>query len=310
MIKKIIFYSLLFVFTLFAYRCFLYEGLRKNKLGIFAKYNDLFLNRGNAHQVLFLGSSRAEMHFHPKIFDSITGLNSYNMGISGASLKLSYGLLKTYCHQHTKPKYLILSIDYFALDNDSDRINDFPRFFPYLSNSYLLNELKKLDARFSHFYYNPFASIPYTQINYLSTSLHGWFGIYGRYDTLMYKGFQTSEHSEFRKLSIEKIKTSVITIKNRTYLDSIINFSKKNNIKLLLVTTPFYGGTSKFIINSNRLSKQLKDIAFVQHVSFFNYSDSAVFKNPKYFKDVYHLNLEGAMIFSKMISSKFMATFN
>jgi hypothetical protein len=58
---------------------------KKTNKGVFNKYNELFLKQGNTYDVLFLGSSRAEMHFNPKVFDEITGLNSYNMGMSGAS---------------------------------------------------------------------------------------------------------------------------------------------------------------------------------------------------------------------------------
>ena len=38
------------------------------------------------------------MYFHPKVFDEITNLNSYNMEFSFP--KISLALLKTYCQQH------------------------------------------------------------------------------------------------------------------------------------------------------------------------------------------------------------------
>jgi len=187
LIKKIITYLTACICILFVYRSFLYFVIRKNKQGIFSKYNDVFLKEGNTYDVLFLGSSRAEMHFEPQIFDSITKLNSYNLGISGASVKLNFIVLKTYCHQHQKPKHIILNLDYFSLKSDSDMLNDFPRYFPYLNNDYLRAELNAVDDRFTSFYYNPFHSLPYTQIDFLSASLHGWLNISGKYDTLMCK---------------------------------------------------------------------------------------------------------------------------
>jgi hypothetical protein len=294
-----------FICLLFVYRAFLYTGITKNKQGIFNKYNELFLNKGNTYDVLFLGSSRAEMHYNPKVFDEITGLNSYNMGISGASPKISLALLKTYCNQHQKPKYIIFNIDYFSLQNDTDRLNDFPRYFPYLSNNHLRNELNKLDNRFNSFYYNPLHSLPYTQINYLSSALHGWLDISGKYDTLMYKGYQTSELKELNTKDEPKPIHSFISIKNRQYIDSLIQFSSSNNIKLMVVTSPVFGCGNKNVLNKSALTNQLKNIAFVNHILYFDYTDSSEYQNPHLFADYFHLNRLGALKFSQSISFAF-----
>lgn len=290
---------------LFVYRIFLYKGIRKNKSGIYNKYNELFLKEGNTYDVLFIGSSRAEMHYDPKIFDSITGLNSYNMGISGASPKISLALLKTYCLQHQKPKYIVCNTDYFSLQNDTDRLNDFPRYFPYLKNKNLRKELQKMDNRFNSFHYNPLHSLPYTQIDYLSASLHGWLGIPGKYDTLMYKGFQTSFTNQFNDSDTQKPKYSFISIKNRKYIDSLILFTKENNIHLTFVTSPAYGGGERYVFNKTELVNQLKNISFINHIPYLNYTDSLVYRNPMLYADFLHLNRQGASIFSKSISSAF-----
>ena len=305
MIRKVVTYIFIFICLLFVYRLILYRGITKNQSGIYNKYNELFLKRGNTYDVLFLGSSRAEMHYHPKIFDSITGLKSYNMGISGASPKISLALLKTYCLQHQKPKYIICNLDYFSLHNDTDRLNDFPRYFPYLKNKNLRKELQKMDNRFNSFYYNPLHSIPYTQIEYLSASLHGWLGIVGKYDTLMYKGFQTSITNKFNDSDSQKATFSFISIKNRKYIDSLIVFAKVNNIRLMLVTSPVYGGGERYIMNKTGLVNQLKNISLIHQIPYFNYTDSVAYRNPLLYADHLHLNRQGACQFSKSISLAF-----
>lgn len=283
----------------------LYEGIRKNRSGIFNKYHDLFLKHNHAYDVLFLGSSRAEMHFNPKIFDSITGLKSYNTGISGASPKISLALLKIYCHQHHKPKFIVLNIDYFSLQNDTDRLNDFPRYFPYLNNINLRNELQQIDHRFLSFYYNPLHSLPYTQIDYLSASLHGWLNIPGKYDSLMYKGFQTSSIQTFKHDDKPVVKHGFISIKNRKYIDSIILFTKANDIQMIVITSPVYGGGDKNVLNKTKLVSQLKNIAYLHHIPYLNYTDSFIYRNPLLYTDILHLNRQGARIFSKSISLAF-----
>ncbi len=305
MIKKIIIYIIAFFCLLFVYRAFLYTGIRKNKAGIFNKYNELFLKEGNTYDVLFLGSSRAEMHFNPKVFDSITGLNSYNMGISGASPKISLALLKTYCQQHQKPKFIIFNIDYFWLQNDTDRLNDFPRYFPYLGNTSLRNELSKLDNRFNSFYYNPLHSLPYSQIDYLSASLHGWLNISGKYDSLMYKGYQTSE---LKNIDSENTSTPIngfISPKNRTDIDSLIYFTKTNQIQLVLITSPVLGSGNKQVTNKTILSKQIKTIALVNHLPYYDYTDSLTYNDKYLFSDDLHLNRKGALKFTADFSTIF-----
>ena len=310
MIKKIITYVTACICILFVYRSFLYIGIRKNKQGIFSKYNDVFLKQGNNYDVLFLGSSRAEMHFAPRIFDSITKFNSYNLGISGASVKVNYVILKTYCHQHQKPKHIILNIDYFSLKSDVDTLNDFPRYFPFLNNDYLRAELNTVDGRFTSFYYNPFHSLPYTQIEFLSASLHGWLNISGKYDTLMYKGFQTVPSNEGGQISKSKPIYSFISKKNRNYIDSIVSFSKKNKIHLTLVTSPIYGKGYHHVLNKSVLVNQLNDIAGINHIPYFDYTDSLIFNDPKLYFDEEHLNFIGAKKFSNHFSVNFNKVWN
>lgn len=305
MIKRIVIYTITFVCILFVYRALLYTGIKKNKAGIFNKYNELFLKEGNTYDVLFLGSSRAEMHFNPMVFDSITGLNSYNMGISGASPNISLALLKTYCQKHQKPKFIIFNVDYFWLQNDTDRLNDFPRYFPYLENSYLRNELSKLDYRFNSFYFNPLHSLPYTQIDYLSASLHGWLNISGRYDSLMHKGYQTSELKNIESENKSAPISGFISPKNRADIDSLISFTKTNNIQLMLVTSPVLGNGNKQVSNKAVLSKNLKNIAIINHLPYYDYTDSLVYNSQTLYADELHLNRHGALKFSQSISLVF-----
>jgi hypothetical protein len=227
------------------------------------------------------------------------------MGISGASPKISLALLKTYCSQHQKPKYLICNIDYFSLQNDTDRLNEFPRYFPYLKNEKLRNELLRMDKRFLSFYYNPLHSLPYTQVEYLSASLHGWLNISGKYDTLMYKGFQTSLTNSFNYLDKPQAKYNVISTKNRQYLDSLIIFAKANEMQCLLVTSPVFGNGELNVLNKSELVNQLKQIAFANHFQYFNYTDSSAYNNPAFFADFFHLNRTGAIGFTQSISFAF-----
>jgi len=94
-LKKIILYFLILSSLAYLVRFILHEGIRKNKVGLFDKFNEVF-HQKNYHELIFVGSSRAECHFNPRVFDSITGLNSYNIGVSGSNNSFTYGILKSY----------------------------------------------------------------------------------------------------------------------------------------------------------------------------------------------------------------------
>ena len=84
MIKKIVIYFLLTTLFLYGLRKLHYRGLLKQTAGYYEKYNTAFINKNNFN-VIFLGSSRAEMHYNTYIFDSLTKQNSFNLSLAGAT---------------------------------------------------------------------------------------------------------------------------------------------------------------------------------------------------------------------------------
>jgi hypothetical protein len=121
----------------------------------------------------------------------------------------------------------------------------------------------------------------------------------------MYKGYQTSELKEINTEDEPKPIYSFISIKNRQYIDSLIQFTSSNNIKLTLVTSPVFGGGKKNVLNKTTLSNQLKNISYINHIHYFDYTDSLAFQNSELFADYFHLNRKGALKFSQSISLTF-----
>lgn len=53
---------------------------------------DHFFSQQNNYNTVFIGSSRTYRHVNPSVFDSITGLNSFNFGITGVGCPYNYWL--------------------------------------------------------------------------------------------------------------------------------------------------------------------------------------------------------------------------
>lgn len=305
MIKRVLIYTFVFIAGIYLVRELLYIGIRKNRSGIFEKYDTVFLKENN-YDVLFLGSSRVETHFAPAIFDSITGLNSYNIAVTGATPRIAYAVLKSYCSKSKIPSYLVYDVDVHFLKHGIDTIHHFPRYFPYLGNETLYQQFKHIDKRFRSFRYNPLHSLPYSNLRILGASVHGWTGKPGKYDTCFYKGFQkTLFFDSLNKFPLKRYYTWFHPLE-RQYLDSIIQFSKSNNIQLFLCTSPMYAGGAIEVVNKKEIDRQVFNIALVNKIPYKNFSQTSYSGDRSCFADYYHMTYKGARLFSGEFSNWFL----
>jgi hypothetical protein len=281
-----------------------YKGLLIQNQGYYAKYKTAFFEKNNFN-VLFLGSSRVEMHYNTKQFDSLTGQNSFNLSLAGATPQIAFGALKAYLLNSKAPQYLFYEVDYHFLKYKATEIKEFNNYFPFLKNPVLKNEFSKLDGRMNHFYYNPYYSFPYTGLKNISTSLHGWLNIPNKTDTLYFKGFLKEVLRPNLIYNPIKPYYSFFNITDRNYLDSIIQLCKKNNTKITLISSPIFAGGKLDVANKTQILQDLIYIAKNNDICFFNLSSLPFCGNRKFFIDHYHMNYEGAIKFTPYLSDLF-----
>ncbi|MDX2171811.1 MAG: hypothetical protein SFY56_01740 [Bacteroidota bacterium] len=272
--------------------------------GYYAKYKTAFFEKNNFN-VLFLGSSRVEMHYNPKQFDSLTRQNSFNLSLAGATPQIAFAALKAYLLNSKTPKYLFYEIDYHFLKYKANEIKEFNNYFPFLKNPILKSEFSKLDGRMNHFYYNPYYSFPYTGLKNISTSLHGWFHIPNKTDTLYSKGFLKEVLRPNLKFNSIKPYYTFFNTSDRNYLDSIILLCKKNNTKITLISSPIFSGGKLDVANKNQIILQLKSIAKTNIIQFYDLSSLPFCNNRNLFVDHYHMNYQGALKFTPYLSDLF-----
>lgn len=304
MIKKIITYFLIITALLYGFRWLHYKGLLKQTQGYYGKFNSAFFKKNN-YDLLFLGSSRAEMHYNTRIFDSLTGFNSFNLSLAGADPQVAYAAFKAYLLNSKIPVQIIYEVDYHYLHFKNDHIKDFNNYFPFLSNQILRSEFNKIDSRMDHFYYNPYFSLPFTGQKNISTSLHGWLNIPNQIDSLYYKGyFKESLRPDLKFKHVEPYAAS-INILSRNYLDSIIQICKTNNIKLTLVSSPIFAGGKVDLKNKDQIISQIKNIAKINNILYYELSSLSFCDKRTLFVDHFHLNHLGATKFTRYFCSIF-----
>lgn len=298
--------SVIAVFVLaYIVRELLYHGARKSTGGEFEKLTTVFLD-SNDYNAVYLGSSRTEAHFNPAIIDSITRLNSYNLGMEGASMSLALTVLKAYLVHSKKPSYVIVNVEYVDVPADDSIVYRFPRYFPYLANPELYNGLKKIDPRFILFRWMPFYSMPYYNQNYLSASVRSLAGYTGG-EVLQYKrGYAMLDD---RKLDqpVKEVEGSYYGPSSSYYpsLDSLAAFCSSQGINVVFVSTPLYLRVDyyKMMRNQRWLKRNITNVAQRHRVLFLDYTEDIISFNEELFHDHSHLNGKGSALFSRKFAS-------
>jgi hypothetical protein len=304
LIKKAITYFILLTAMLYGFRWFHYEGLLRQNKGFYGKYKQIFLGKNN-YNVIFLGSSRCEMHYNTAIFDRETGKNSFNVSLKGATPKVAFTILSIYLQKSSAPEYLIYEVDYHFLKHRSQEIMEFNNYFPFLHDEITRKELSKIYPRMSNFYLNPYFSLPYTGLKNMSTSWHGWLNIPNKTDRLYQKGYQMEVLRPDLSFIRERPYRSYFDVEERAYLDSIILISKRKNIKLTLISSPLFGGGKVELLNKESIVKQLKNIALINEIPYYDLSSLAFCARRELFIDHYHMNAMGAIEFTSYFARFF-----
>jgi len=303
--KKVIFYFLLVLCTLYLLRMAHYRILRSQKQGYYASYRQCFLGK-NSNDVLFLGSSRVQMHYNTKLFDELTGANSLNLSMAGATPKVAFLALKTYLQQSDVPRYLFVEMDFHFLKHPCTELKDVGNYFPFLADPNFRNNFSIADKRLSHFYYNPFYSWPFVGTKNLSTAMHICLDIPGKTDTLFYKGY----FYEVLKPALKEYKPEpeyqYFHPREREYLDSVFTLAKINNINIFLITSPMLMGGEKDVLNKKQITQQLQYIALKNKTTYYNLSGIPCSSSPAHFVDNFHMNAAGASEFTSHLAELFL----
>ncbi len=298
-------YFIITLVLLYALQWFVCEGVRRNPKGNFEKYTTIFLKKNN-YNTLVVGSSRAFMHLENSLFDSLTGTDSYNIGLAGASTRVSYIALRSYCVNSQVPKTILFEIDYHISHLNTDTVFNFNQYIPYLENPELYNGFKSIDHRFMYFKYLPVYSLPYLNTKSLSSALHGWAKKSGLYDDSFNKGFYKNLNRDKEYNFKVKQFTGILSEENNHYLDSMILFCKNNHCRLIFTISPAYKDVQREVINKDQIIEQYETIALSNQIPLLNYSDDpAIINDKSYFEDNYHMLYSGARIYTRKIAADF-----
>lgn len=281
-------------------------GLRKSRYYYYSEWNDLFQGKINA-DLLVLGSSRAWVQVSPKILDSTLHLNSYNLGMDGASFKMQYARFRIYLLHNKKPKYILQEVGYASTLLKNDRLPATQQFLPYLYDSSVWklvttasNPLEIQDRYFPMYKYN----------NELTLVKEGILSYWGRgIKSTKYKGYEGQEKywdSSFHDFLMQHPRGAEFPIDPdaKALFNDFLSFCKANDIKVIMFYPPAFIQSIAYINNQNEILGIFNDFATTYHIPFYNYMYDSLNYSRDNFYNSQHLRRPAAEIFTAKLAKE------
>lgn len=263
-----------------------------------ANYRTTYSIDSTRADILVFGSSRANHHYVPEIFEDSLKMSFYNTGRDGNFLLYNFAVFKTIIKRYS-PKIIILDINANELYYNKENYDRLSSLLPYYYDHPEIQSIVKLRSPYEKLKLSS-AIYPYNSslltilMSNLEANKHrksdrnGYIPLFGSMkDTSM--GNINDPGNSFDSTNINALK-------------SISKTCKLNNILLIFIQSPIYSNVKD--ISS---TKVIAGIAKENNAIFLDYFNNKKFNNkPSYFKDGSHLNDEGAKIFSKEIANQIL----
>ena len=292
--RAFIYKVLLFIFIVICvdfFMGFVFSNLfTKAKSGIAFKENYIF-NKTNQPLLIF-GSSRAEHHYVPEIISKETLLKSYNVGRAGVGMFFHYAVLLSTLERYT-PKVIVLDLDHRDLYIKSNNFgpNVVKEAAPFYGKK--SKEFDSLLVR-NNYDYLLYQSNLFKYNKKFFPIITGAIRSEKKYD-----GYApvSGVLNSIPKDSISEVYTISNDLVNVT--KEFILKAKKKNVKLIIVLSPSYKKTPKEFDNYVYSLQKKYKVNVINH-----FKDTTFLNHPKYFRDIDHLNDEGAKVFSKIVAKE------
>jgi hypothetical protein len=254
--------------------------------------------------ILILGSSRASHHYIPTIISDSLGISCYNAGKDKQGLFYCQAVLNAAMKRHV-PKLVILDFSPNSFEKTEMELDELSVLLPYYRNhpeiQSIVNKRSKWEWIKTHsslYCYNSLAlQIIFNNISNQrdANETNGYVPLGNKENILVSPSdLYPIENNPEKKLI--------------TVLKDLINITKLNKCKLIVVVSPIYYS----LANSTKDLELAKNICSQENITYFDYSQSAAFINngPALFSDKQHLNNTGAALFSQTLCSDIKNVFN
>ena len=271
---------------------FIFRYLAKNAKGGDTARNEYIANKMDA-PILIFGSSRAVHHYVPQYFRNHFGLDCYNCGQDGMGIILFYARYKMITERYI-PKIIIYDVlSGFDLEK-GDNYSYLGWLKPYYEKqgvdsifwNIAPNERYKMYSQMYR-YNGKILQMLADNILIMREETDGYRPAYGTMD------YEPSRLSDAVSVQFDSVKLY--------YWEKFIQECNEKGTKLFFTLSPFYGGSNAV----DTTYSAIYDLSKKYNIPVINYfNDTDIVNQKDYFMDSFHMNYQGAEVFSKKISEE------
>jgi hypothetical protein len=285
-------------------------GLRRIRTSEFGVINAVLSGRVNA-DIVISGSSRALVHYDPRILAEATGMAVYNIGRNGAQTDTQVAFLKAYLEHNRKPSLVVHNLDPYSFATTHEVYNPV-QFLPYLDEDALYDALARIEPRAWRWKYIPLYGYAVEDMRFgWVTGLKSLLGTMPKEDHVL--GYTPQERTwtdafdRFRAANPDGV-TFEIEPAGVADMEELIRLCHDAGIALLLVFSPEYSEAQGLENNRSEIFARFKDLAALHGIPFWDYSDSDLSRAQDCFYNSQHLNARGATLFSRELGARLAAS--
>lgn len=250
-----------------------------------ARNNALFLQ--NKYDLMTMGSSRCVCHYDDNLLSDSLGINAVNAGNKGNGVILMYGRYHVIPKYH-KPKILIYDIEpsFDLIEYEGDDNNR--RYLAGMKSFYDVPGIKNIfrDVDWSE----PFKM--YSMLYRYNSKILVLLGDYLKNEKVNYSFYQPTRRDYVAAEVKEKPQRNVDKLKLK-YFEKLIEETKNDGVKLIVVASPKYGATSTTEL------QPIVDLCKKYDVPLWDYYLDM--HDTRWFCDNNHLNYDGSQEFTRTI---------
>lgn len=298
-IYKLLLMSAVFYALLYAVQYGYNQYLRTSDDVNHSLWNTIANGEANA-DIIFIGSSRALVHYDPRIFKERLDYNGYVLGLNSTGYDLQKVIRNLYFENNIAPKIIVQNVDVGSFNKTSTFLK--PPYFPYY-NYKTATVLSEVDDQA----YYEWAIPMYKYRTYIQNHKR----LFKRTMNPYYQGYMEMEMTweEYLKKAPKGIKKSTVDYGSFDYdkgfelIQKVIDEASEMGSELYLIWAPEY--IDRLAIEEPYLSRLVVRFdAFdrkYEHVYFLDFTKDSINHDTKNFYNGFHLNKVGVQIFSNMV---------
>jgi hypothetical protein len=261
----------------------------------------VMLQGGMDNDILIMGNSRGKSHFDTRAIDSLSHMQSFNLGIGGYPINAQLLKYQLYREHNRKPVLIIQNIDYMTIRVMEDIRNqhESEQFFPLVYDKEMREQLRKWGYGSLELNMPLYRFFGYQQVikNGLLEAIH-----VKHYVRPSYKGFLPEnglwDGSELRRMKLDSIDMSET---GKALFEDYLAQCRADSIQVVLVNSPMYSEAQNKLIGYGDARVYFEHVAEKYGCLYLDYTNTPVCLDTSNFVVSVHLNARAAQQFSQKL---------